>query len=156
MSTFMLVLYLHFRNDGYYFLYKFMYFIIYFWLRWVFIAVHRLSPVVASRGYPSLRCTGFSLRWLLLLRNTGSRHAGFSSCGLRALERRLSSCSTRAYLLCGVWDLPGPGLKPVSPASAGGFLTTVTPEKPMMVNFKCHLDRATDCSDIWLNIILFL
>ena len=32
-------------------------------------------------GYSSLRCAGFSLRWLLLLRSTGSRHVGFSSCG---------------------------------------------------------------------------
>ena len=31
-----------------------------------------------------VRCTGFSLRWLLLLRSTGSRYAGFSSCGTRA------------------------------------------------------------------------
>ena len=29
-----------------------------------------------------------------------------------------------------MWDLPGPGLKPVSPALAGGFLTTVPPGKP--------------------------
>ena len=50
-----------------------------------------------------LRCTGFSLRWLLLLWSTGSRRAGFSSCGmwaqslwLVALERSLSSCGTRA------------------------------------------------------------
>ena len=28
-----------------------------------------------------LQCTGFSLQWLLLLRSTGSRHAGFSNCG---------------------------------------------------------------------------
>ena len=28
-----------------------------------------------------------------------------------------------------MWDLPGPGLKPVSPALAGGFLTTVPPGK---------------------------
>ena len=28
-----------------------------------------------------------------------------------------------------MWDLPGPGLEPVSPALAGGFLTTVPPEK---------------------------
>ena len=41
---------------------------------------------------------------------------GLSSCGLQALERRLSSCSARALLLCGKWDLPGPGLEPVSPA----------------------------------------
>ena len=27
-------------------------------------------------------------------------------------------------------DLPGPGLEPVSPALAGGFLTTVPPGKP--------------------------
>ena len=29
-----------------------------------------------------------------------------------------------------MWDLPGPGLEPVSPAFAGGFLTTVPPRKP--------------------------
>ena len=33
---------------------------IYFWLWWVFVAVHGLSLVVASRGYSSLWCTGFS------------------------------------------------------------------------------------------------
>ena len=37
-----------------------------------------------GQGYSSLWCTGFSLRWLLLLRSTGSRRAGFSSCGMRA------------------------------------------------------------------------
>ena len=31
-----------------------------------------------------------------------------------------------------MWDLPGPGLEPVSPALAGGFLTTVPPGKPIM------------------------
>ena len=39
---------------------------IYFWLHWVFVAVHGLSLVVASRGYSSLQCAGFSLRWLLV------------------------------------------------------------------------------------------
>ena len=29
-----------------------------------------------------------------------------------------------------MWDLPGPGLEPVSPTLAGGFLTTVPPGKP--------------------------
>ena len=28
-----------------------------------------------------------------------------------------------------MWDLPGPGLEPVSPALAGGFFTTVPPGK---------------------------
>ena len=42
---------------------------LYFWLHWVFVAVRRLSLVVASGGYSSLWFTGFSLRWLLLLRS---------------------------------------------------------------------------------------
>ena len=35
--------------------------------------------------------------------------------------RRLSSCGSRAQLLRGMWDLPRPGLEPMSPALAGGF-----------------------------------
>ena len=59
--------------------FQFLFF--YFWLRWVFVAVGMLSLVAASGGYSSLRCMGFSLRWLFLLRRTGSRRVGFSSCG---------------------------------------------------------------------------
>ena len=66
---------------------------------------------------------------LLLLRSMGSRLTGFSSCGSRALEHSLTSCDTQAWLLRGMWDLPGSGLKPVSPPLAGGFLTTVSPGK---------------------------
>ena len=100
-------------------------FIYLFWLCWVFLAAGGLSLVVASGGYSSLRCVGFSLRWLLLLRSTGS-----SSCGSRAVEHRLSSCGARAQLLRGMWDLPRPGLEPVSPALAGGLSTTAPPGKP--------------------------
>ena len=57
---------------------------IYFWLLWVFVAAHGPSLVAASGGYSSLWCTGFSSQWLLLLRSTGSRRAGFGSCGARA------------------------------------------------------------------------
>ena len=32
-------------------------------------------------------------------------------------------------MLHSMWDLPGPGLEPVSPALAGGFLTTAPPGK---------------------------
>ena len=48
------------------------------------VAARGLSLVAASRGYSLLRCTGSSLWWLLLLRSTGSRCVGFSSCGMRA------------------------------------------------------------------------
>ena len=114
----------------------FLFFLIYFyfWLCWVFVAAGRLSLVAASGGYSSLWCVGFSWRWLLLLWSMGSRHVGFSSCGLWALEHRLSSCGTEAQLLHGMWDLPRPGLEPVSPALAGGFLTTVPPGKPQSVS----------------------
>ena len=43
---------------------------------------------------------------------------------------RLSSCGSRAQLLCGMWDLPRPGLEPVSPALAGRLSTTAPLGKP--------------------------
>ena len=77
--------------ESYFFKFYFIYFF-YFWLCWVFVAECRLSLIVASGGYSSLWCAGFSLQWLLLLRSMGSRRVGFSSCGVRAPERRLGNC----------------------------------------------------------------
>ena len=70
----------------------------------------------------------------------------FSSCGKqgpltiaaslvaehRLQTRRLSNCGSRAQLLRGMWDLPRPGLKPVSPALAGRLSTTAPPGKPYL------------------------
>ena len=69
---------------------------IYFWLHWVFVAACGLSLVAVSGGYSSLRYTGFSLRWLLLLRSMGSRCAGFSSCGSRAQQLWLTGSRAQA------------------------------------------------------------
>ena len=79
--------------------------------------MHRLSLVVASGGYSSLQCWGFSFQWLLLLWNLGSRALG------------LHSYDAQAELLHDMWDLPGPESKPMSPALAGRFLTTGPQEK---------------------------
>ena len=49
------------------FIYLFIIIIIIFWLHWLFVAVHRLSLVAARGGYSLLQCTGFSLRWLLVV-----------------------------------------------------------------------------------------
>ena len=49
--------------------------------------------------------------------------------------RRLSCCGSRAQLLRGMWDLPRPGLEPVYPAMAGGFLTTAPPGKSLKLLF---------------------
>ena len=88
----------------------------------LFVVVRRLLTAVASLVAEH----GLQAHGLQQL-----QHTGFSSCGLRALEHRLSSCGTRAQLLRGVWDLPGPGHESVSPALAGGFLTTVPPGKSL-------------------------
>ena len=105
-----------------------LYFILFFILFILFLAV--LCLCCCSQAFSSCSERGF-----LLLRSTGSRCLGFSSCGSRALEHRLSSCGTWTLLLHGMWDLPGPGLEPMSPALAGGFLTTVPPGKSLYYLF---------------------
>ena len=61
----------------------------------------------------------------------------------RLQTRRLSSCGSRAQLLCGMWDLPRPGLEPVSPALAGRFSTTAPPGKPLPLELLIDLKDAT-------------
>ena len=79
-------------------------------------------------GFLQLRQAGATLRCSVWASPCG----GFSCCGAWALERRLSSCGARAQFLRGMWDLPGPGLEPLSPALAGGFPTTVPPGKSLL------------------------
>ena len=115
---------------------------IYLWLCCVFIAacgflqLWRAGATLRCSVQAS-RCGGFSCCGA---RAVGTRAsvvvARGLSCGSQALECRLSSCSAwaqqlwlagskaRAQLLRSTWDLPGPGLEPVSPALADGFLTT--------------------------------
>ena len=81
----------------YLFIYLFIY---YFWLCWVFVSVRGLSLVAASGGHSSSRCTGLSLSCPLLLRSTGSRHAG------SVVVARGPSCSAA----CGIF--PDQGLNP--------------------------------------------
>ena len=54
----------------------------------------------------------------------------------RLQTRRLSSCGSRGQLLRGMWDLPRPGLEPVSPALAGRLSATAPPGKPESWIFK--------------------
>ena len=106
-----------------------LYLFIYYWLCWVFTAVHRLSLVTPSRGYSSLQCAGFSLQWRLLLWMTGSRCPGFSHCSTQAQELGsqaleyvgFSSWGMWAYFLQGMWNPTGAGIKPVSPVLAGKY-----------------------------------
>ena len=101
------------------FCFCFVFYIYYFWLCWVFVSVRELSLVAASGGHSSSRCAGlFTIAASLVAEH-------------RLQTRRLSSCGSRAQLLHGMWDLPRPGLEPVSPALAGRFSTTAPPGKPL-------------------------
>ena len=72
----------------------------------------------------------------------------------RLQTRRLSNCGSRAYLLRGIWDLPRPGLEPMSPALAGRFSTTAPPGKPsieVIFTLKCicaFLSQNVSLSDV--------
>ena len=72
---------------------------IYFWLHWVFFAARGLSLVAVSGGYSSLRCSGFSLRWLLLLRSTGSRWEASVVAALWAQQLWLAGSGAQAQQL---------------------------------------------------------
>ena len=123
------------------FVFSFKFYLFIFWLRWVFVAARGLSLVAVSGllievaslvAEHGLQAHGLQQLWhassVVVAR-------GLSSCGSRALERRLNSCGARAQLLCGMWDLPVPGLEPVFRALAGRFLTTVPPEKSLQLLF---------------------
>ena len=55
------------------------------------------------------------------------------------MRTRLSSCSAQAQLLKGMWDLPRPGIEPLSPALAHGFLTAGPAGKTLLLfhHFSC-------------------
>ena len=58
---------------------------------------------------------------------------------------RFSSCGSWAQSLCGMWDLPRPGLEPVSPALAGRFSTTAPPGEPHIFFIHSSVDWHSGC-----------
>ena len=115
---------------------------IYFCLCWVFVAAHGPSPAAASGDHSLPRCVGLSPQWPPLLRSTGSRCAGFSNCSTQAQQLQLMGSRAQAQqpwctgpAARGMWDPPGPGLEPATPALAGGPSTTAPPGKPSWLFF---------------------
>ena len=76
-------------------------------------AVFVFFLAAASGGSSLVAGTGVSPRWPLSLQSLGSR-----ACVLWCL-----------WLLPGVWNVPEPGLEPVSPALTVGFFSTGPPGK---------------------------
>ena len=72
--------------------------------------------------------TGYSLiavrRLLIAVTSLVAEHGLYGSW---ASEQRLNSFGAQFQ---GMWDLPGSGMEPPSPALAGGFFTTEPPGKP--------------------------
>ena len=101
-----------------------------------FLQLRRVGATLHC-GAQASHCGGFSYCRAQVLGTWASVVVvhGLSSCGSWALEVRLFSYGTQVQLLRGMWDLPGPGLKPVSPALAGRFLTTVPPWKSVFICF---------------------
>ena len=54
---------------------------------------------------------------------------------------RLSNCGSRALVLRGMWDLPRPGLEPLSPALTGRLSTSAPPGKPPHCSFDLHFSN---------------
>ena len=107
-----------------FFFFFFKHLFIYLRLCWVFVSVRRLSLVVAKRGPLFIAMRGP----LIIAASLVAEH--------RLQTRRLSNCGSWAQLLRGMWDLPRPGLEPLSPALAGRFSTTAPPGKLLSVSLK--------------------
>ena len=107
---------------------------VYFWLCWVFAAAQAFLELCRAGLRSS--CSEQTYRSGSCCR---AQAVGLSSCGSWARETRLSSCGTWAQLLRGMWELPRPGIEPVSPALAGRFFTTEPPGKPLPQVFKIKL-----------------
>ena len=85
------------------------------------VAVHELLIVVASLTQA--------------LGHVSFNSCRLSSCGSRAPEHRLSSCSIWTQLSHGMWDCSGSEIQPVSPALEGKFFTVEPLGKPSVFLF---------------------
>ena len=95
------------------------YLFIYFWLCWVLLAMRGLSLVAA--GVVLSSC---SARLLIEVASL-------------VVERWYWACSLQ-LLLHGAWNLPSPGIEPMSPTLAGGLLTRGPPGKSHVCFSTCQ------------------
>ena len=112
-----------------YFIYLFIYFLFFYYLFFFFLFLAVLGLRFCVRAFSSCGEWG-----PLFIAVRGPLTITASLAAEQRLQTlRLSSCGSRAQLLHGMWDLPRPGLEPMSPALAGGFSTTAPPGKPTFV-----------------------
>ena len=89
------------------------------------------SLVAARRGHSLVVVCRLLLEVASLAAECGFLElTGFRGCGSQALGHSFSRCGTRASLLRGMRDLPGPGTELLSPALAGRFFSFEPAGKP--------------------------
>ena len=102
----------------------------------------------ASRGYSLVAVCGLLVAGASLAVEHGLEGMwasvlvarGLSSCGSGPLEHRLSNSGAWAYF-CSMWDLPRPGMEPMSSALASKVFSAEPPGKPN--------------NDSWRHLVLF-
>ena len=86
------------------------------WLCWVFLDARGLLLVAVSQGYPLIAMHGP----LIMVTSLVAAHGPWSVGASVLAAHRLS---------CPAWDLPGQGIKPMSPVLAGRVLIAGPPGK---------------------------
>ena len=87
-----------------------------FWLHWVFVSVQAFLSSCGEQGLLFISVSRLLTAVASLIVSIGSSMHGFSTCG------------AWLQLPGSVWNCPRSGIEPVSPAWAGGFLSTTTKE----------------------------
>ena len=113
---------------------------LFFKVLFIYLSVWVFAPAFSSCGEPGLLFTAVHGR-LIAVSSLIAEHRlwvhglrqmqlmGSVVVAQRARARRLSSRSAWAPLLHGIWNLPRPGIEPMSPALVGRFLATVPPRE---------------------------
>ena len=103
------------------------------------LLLHGLFSRCGGQALPFISGYGFSF----FLQSRDAKARGLQQlwhlnpvAGVPGSEHRLDGCGTWAYLLCGMWDLPGPGIGPLFPALVSRFFTTELPGKLWILGFR--------------------
>ena len=114
-------------------LYLFFYFFIFLFFYGYYLFIYLFLAVLSLR-FCARAFSSCGKRGPLLITVRGPLTITASPVAEHRLQtRRLSNCGARAQPLHGTWDLPRPGLEPVSPALAGRLPPTAPPGKPSHV-----------------------
>ena len=124
------------------------------------VGAPEVAPVAGARGAPVVGLVVLFLAapmaalWQLLVVASHGGSRG-SSCGrlswglpwwlLVAALVGAPCGGSWAELLCGLWDLLGLGIKPMSPALTGRFLSTAPPGKPTIEFSVKHIPECFLC-----------